>query len=540
MTPVDSLGILYDALPLHAEEGGFCTTIFRGDLLKAVDSSEAEPQLQIIERLFDCLSLLDSELLQQGKWRFVSFSASLLARSLLQTLIDTDSRMLERHFWLSDQPDPVITEQRKILHELEIRRVELHSQKSAKPIRYVHVAWAFIKLEGRLLLHHREDKSRHDVANYVPIGGKLHLCDLAETYSQAEALELMQNQAGQEIFQTLAATLQREVNEETGLRFGEHYQFSAWQSLKSYRQVEGAAARHAYTEYQIVIYQVQLTRLGFIALMQRLHESSALVWFSSAELAKGYKSDGKSAFIDALKTEWKGDVTALKVALDTINDSYSDGLGESLVNYPVTLPVSTPLLLIGKTGTEKERCLEWNEEQCQLLLAMGWHRRSLPWLSISEGIQAYPHGWLVVKNEALCQQLSTMANQLAELDLPFIECINGIAFRLNLAPDLVYFSDSIFQIRFIQERNRTGIEVMNEAVTTPIGKLKACNLFISLSAKLTKELSLVASSEVYQIENPNLPGLVRREIEKHTQLRGLRKLIRQDSGIYVLTIKAIT
>ena len=539
---LNGLSTIYDSLPLHAEEGGFCTTISRKDLLYAVtdtgDAAATEAQLQIIERLFDSLSLLDSEQLAQGQWRFVSFSASLLARSLLETLADSDSRLLERHFWLSDQPEPVITEQRQILHELEIKRVCLHRHQCAKPIRYVHVAWAFIKLEGRFLLHHREDKHRQDIANYVPIGGKLHLCDLGESFSQAEALALMQSPAQADIFKALSVTLQREVAEETGLHFGEHYQFSEWRSLKPYRQVEGAGARHAYTEYQIVIYQLQLTRSGFFALMQCLHDSSALVWFSPAELAQSFKSDGKLAFVNALQTEWQDDVAKLTAVLDAFKDSYNDSNLDNIFNQPVTLPVNNPLLLIGKTGAERELPIEWDEEQCRLLLALGWHRRGLA-LSLNEDIRAYPYGWLIIKNEAICQQLIEMANQLADWDLPLIECVDSIAFRLNLATDAVFFADSLFRLQFIQESNRIGIELTSESLITPIGALSASALFIPLSAKLTRELSQVATAKVFQVENLNLPGLVRREIEKSTQLRGLRKLMRQDNGIYLLTIKGL-
>jgi 8-oxo-dGTP pyrophosphatase MutT (NUDIX family) len=530
---------IYDSLPLHAEEGGFCTTISRKDLLHAVtdtgDAAAAETQLQIIERLFDSLSLLDSEQLAQGQWRFVSFSASLLARSLLETLADSDSRLLERHFWLSDQPDHVITEQRQILHELEIKRVCLHRHQCAKPIRYVHVAWAFIKLEGRFLLHHREDKHRPDIANYVPIGGKLHLCDLGESFSQAEALALLQSPAQADIFKALSVTLQREVAEETGLHFSEHYQFSKWLTLKPYRKVEGAGSRHSYTEYQIIIYQLQLTRPGFFALMRSLHESTALAFFTPAELARGFKSDGKTAFIDALQTEYNEDQAVLTSVLNSISESYTDNDATNLVTQPATLPMGNPLLLVGTTGNERELPIEWDDEQCRLLFALGWHRRSLP-ITLRENVQAYLFGWLTINNEDTCLQLLNMSDHLAGLGLPLIECVDEHVFRLNLAAGNVFFADSFFSVRFIQARNRVGIELCNESVETPIGWLDASILFIPLSPKLTRELNQVATVHVYQVENPNLPGLVRREIEKLTMLKGLRKLMRQDNGVYFLTI----
>ncbi len=299
---------------------------------------------------------------------------------------------------------------------------------------------------------------------------------------------------------------------------------------------EGAGARHAYSEYQIVIYQLQLTRSGFFALMQCLRNSSVLVTFSPAELAQGFKSDGKVAFVNALQAEWQDDLATLATVLDSIKDSYRESNADNIINEPVTLPVDKPLFLIGKTGSERELPINWDDERCQLLLALGWHRRGLS-LSLNEGVQAYPYGWLIINNEAICQRLLEMAEQLADWDIPLIECTDGVAFRLNLAIDAVFFADSLFQVQFIQECKRIGVELTIESLITPIGTLRANALFIPLSAKLTRELSQVATTQVYQVENPNLSGLVRREIEKSTQLMGLRKLVRQDAGVYMMVPK---
>jgi len=529
--------LFLDSLPVFAEEGGFATTVTREHLLEQLSSQPmvAEAQLAVIERLFESLCVLDNELLKSGQWRFVSFSASLLARSLLQIFSDKDSRLLPRDFWLPDQPEPVVNVQRQILHELETRRVELHRQQSALPIRYVHVAWAFITLEGQLLLHHREDKARRDVANFVPIGGKLHLCDFPETLAQATALSRMQAPADKEVFSTLPRTLIREVYEETGLLQGEHFQFSEWKTLKPYRKVEGAGSRHGYTEYQIVIYQLQLSRGGFLKLLQRVQNSTALVWFSPEEVAQGFRSDGKTAFVDALRTEWQGQTDDLAKALSMLPASYHDELSKTAITQPITLPVSDGPLMLGKTGQEKPYSLALTDEDRLMLLALGWHRRGMRWQPI-EGLTVIAQGWVIAIDDGVNSAFVGLTEKLAEQGLSLIESCNGNAYRLNASNDSVYFDESLFALGITLGDAKMGISITTCAETTPLGILQDLNTFIALSPKLTKEILQVAQNTVYQAENPNLPGLLRREVEKTSQSLGLRKLMRQDGGVYKLSV----
>ncbi|MBE0436427.1 MAG: hypothetical protein IBX56_11560 [Methylomicrobium sp.] len=527
-------------LPAVAEEGGFATMVTREQLMDALSSQAivAEAQLSVIERLFVSLSLLDSELLQSGQWRFVSFSAALLARSVLQALGDDQSRLLPRDFWLPDQPETIVNEQRQLLHELETRRIDLHRQQSALPIRYVHVAWAFITLNGQLLLHHREDQSRRDVANFVPIGGKLHLCDFPETLAQVTALARMQAPADTEVFEVLPQTLMREVREETGLLQGEHYQFSEWKTLKPYRKVEGTGSRHAYTEYQIVIYQLQLNRSGFLKLAQRVQNSSALVWFSPVEVAQGFRSDGKTAFVDALRTGWHDHADELTKVLSTLPDSYNDELSKSAITKPVTLPRGDTPFLLGKTGQEKACHLVLTDEERLILLALGWHRRSLRWQPI-EGLTAIAHGWVVAISDETDRLLANLTEKLTNQGLLLIECSDVNTYRLNTPDDTVYFDESLFELSIIMDETRIGVQITTLSIPTPIGTLQTLDVFIALSPKLTRELLQVAENTVYQVENPNLPGLLRREVEKTTQALGLRKLMRQDNGVYALTIQDV-
>ena len=54
------------------------------------------------------------------------------------------------------------------------------SQHAAKPIRYIYVAWGLIRIDGKFLLHHREDIARcllytsdaADERSSVDLGGR--------------------------------------------------------------------------------------------------------------------------------------------------------------------------------------------------------------------------------------------------------------------------------------------------------------------------------------------------------------------------------
>lgn len=208
------ISILLQALPRHSEEGGFSYSVPRLTLIDTISSqhvvepSVAENTVLLCERLLETLSVLDSDYLSQGEWRFVSFPAQLLATSILTALSDDESRLLPADFWNTQDTDNSIKDrQREVLRYIENARNDHHAQHQTTPIRYCYVAWSIIKLDGNILFYQREDtRKRHDKT---------------------------------------------------------HYSFKPWRTLKPYRQVQGAAPNHALTEYYLEIFQVELNLDGY-------------------------------------------------------------------------------------------------------------------------------------------------------------------------------------------------------------------------------------------------------------------------------------
>jgi hypothetical protein len=124
-----SLKKLIPLLPRHAEEGHLSTSVKKSVLQnQLVDSGLSVDVLDVIERLLCSLATLDTLALQQGDWRFVSFSAQLLAHSLLHTLADEQQLLLDSHFWEMKQHDNEVDLQYNLLHQLETNRVRYHRQ----------------------------------------------------------------------------------------------------------------------------------------------------------------------------------------------------------------------------------------------------------------------------------------------------------------------------------------------------------------------------------------------------------------------------
>ena len=130
---------LLTSLPRFAEEEGDFYSVKRTMLIKhlvdaAYSQDIAENTLAMLENLLDTLSTLNSDALKKGEWCFVSFSAQLLATSVLTALSDTDSRLFASNFWntqgiANDKKD----QQRDVLSLLENARCKHHSGRMAKP-----------------------------------------------------------------------------------------------------------------------------------------------------------------------------------------------------------------------------------------------------------------------------------------------------------------------------------------------------------------------------------------------------------------------
>ena len=319
-------------LPRYAEEEGDFYSVSRVTLINAlckqhpIDQTVAENTVALLETLLDTLAVLNSDLLKNGDWCFVSFPAQLMALSVLTALSDTESRLLAANFWntqgaSNDKKD----QQRGVLNNIETSRYNNHSHQQAQPIRYCYVAWSIVKLDGKILFYQREDtQKRYDktAGDFGLLGGRTNQNDVT-LVDKVALLKELQSPNSKLIKNALPETLKRELREEAGLLFESHYTFKPWRSLKPYRQVQGSAPNHALTEYYLDVFQVDLTLEGYLFLQQKIKSDDRLAWFSIDDMVRGESTDGKIPYIKALVNDFAEGGLALATALAAVPDSFA-------------------------------------------------------------------------------------------------------------------------------------------------------------------------------------------------------------------------
>ena len=347
---------LIPQLPRYAEEEGDFYSVPREALISALcrqhqlERAVAENTVHVIETLLDSLAVLNIDSLQKGEWCFISFPAQLLATSLLTAMSDHESRFFADNFWNTQGiADAKKNQQREVLSVVENRRCEHHASHNAKPIRYIYVAWGLIKLDSNILFYQREDtQKRFDkkAGDYGLIGGRLNQHDVPDAMTMPALLTELQSENSALIKKVLPETLKREISEEVGLIFEQHYRFKPWRSLKPYRQVQGSAPNHALTEYYLDIFQIELTLEGYLFLQQQIKRDERLAWFAIDEVANGEAVDGKIGYVKALVDDFDDDRLALKTELLALPDSFAAGYLVDPPKYGLTLLVDAekPLL----------------------------------------------------------------------------------------------------------------------------------------------------------------------------------------------------
>lgn len=532
-------------LPRVAEEGTLNQAIgiaqIERSLIDAIGCTEEEAchQRLIIERLLTALCVLDAQSLSHGFWLFVSFPAALLARNVFATLATPGQAYFPQHYWEqgAHRPPMQVEEQREILRTLETCRIRNCPDDAAPlPIRVVHVAWGIIKLDGRFILLHRDDKSRAGQGNYVLPGGRFHPAD----WPGMSATDLP---ATQEIGtrlppQVLQRTLARELEEELSLRSPEHYTASGWRDVKPWRQIEGARNHHAYTEYMLSLFQIDLTAQGEIALYATMVRE-ACAWFSVEELAKQLQPDGATSYLDALLADFGDHFSA---TLAAIPESHPDSrhAGESdATDFPYTaLP-----LMRGKTGKEKPVRIELDAQERGLLFGLAWHAKGLPFKD-DGGAPLFPRGWVAL-NGGLLDLASALARKLKVADCPLLEIVAGQYARINLHPQCIFLDSAQFRFSLTPEDGNEAaqhwqLNLQAEALTTPLGKTACINTSIPITRNTARIVEAVAAGKDPEteprIKSGDIQKTLRDQIDLPLRSVGLRKLVRMDAGVYCLDV----
>lgn len=488
------LNIALSMLPLHAEEGRRRDSIAENVLIDALVAEGAKEEtatalVYTLRRQFEALALLDPTELLDGKWAFVSFPASLLGRSWLTTLATPSQALLPTGYWGQDAPEVDQEEQRVLLHRIETGRVRLNPL--AQPIRVVHVAWAWIRIGDKFLMHRREDKTRPGEKSFGLPGGRFNLNDLpSAVQSRTEILrEIFRLDSGV-VTQYIKATLEREIEEETKLLPGTHYTYYAFgKVLPPYEAVNGGGNRHAYSTYNFHLFQVKLTHAGETHLLAQIFkESNKLKWFTAAEMAAPQRSDGSSAYVDALHYAWGNNMEKYLSEIPDSSCTPQVFAGESKM---LDLPASpTVKFQIGKSGKEKPTSpiTSLIAEEWQLLMLLGWHARGFQIKELADAnVRLLGNGWIEAPAIiAIAQGLHGKLNPV----LPgLLEIRESRYISLRISPDILFFTPDGFLYQILGNTSAGGkIRIKRNDLATIWGWLEGDEYVKDISGRTVTTL----------------------------------------------------
>ena len=542
MKNLDVFRQLLDVMPLHAEEGHIREELAESELLSQIPASRDDPSVvesvvATIRRLFEALALLEPNALAAGRWAFVSFPASLMARSVLETMATPESSFLVSDYWAQGvhRPAEFAEEQRELLYRLENQRTS-NREADVRPIRTVHVRWGMIRLGTKFLLHRREDKFRRDVGGYVLPGGRQNLDDLPIVDRKPESLRDLFRIDSVMARSSQEATLERELREELGLTPID-YEAGFLRTLEPFKKVEGTGNNHSFTQYDIAMYSVRLTAQGEMKLLDRVASKSAeWEWFSTSELLAGKLSDGKRAFIDALLRLPSGD---LKQFLSKgIPDSSGTPPAYRTKGESIELPsaVSEPLL-IGDAGRQKPKPLSLDQQGWELLMLLGWYRRGLPVLPRDGLLISLGDSWVKLCDKELLETAQKLARHLQQSGLALVECDSLGHCRLSIEAEHLYFQPTCFEYYWDFESEEKPIVLTLKGIATRWANLEGREISIRLSPAMLRAMPAIERGH----EPAAGPDTIRREFKRlmePAERMGLRQFIGMRSRAQEILVPA--
>lgn len=535
---------LLNLLPLHAEEDATREAISTAELIlqlapRESDQKEAAAVLSTIRRLFDALCLLDQRPAMQDHWAFVSFPASLLGHSLVRVLASPNQTLCPADFWRDggDSSSDRIEAQRRLLHAIESGRVQFCADGKPEPIRFVYVAWGFIRLGSQFLLVHREDQTRPDAANYVFPGGRFRLDDLPMAQQTAESVRGLHCSNSVFALVALPRTLDRELGEELGLVANDHYTSQQRCAVGPYHKVEGIRNRHAYTAYQLVLYDIRLTTQGEARVLERAAtEPDRLAWFSVDDIvASAGRADGKQAFVDALR-EQLGD--KLAGFLNSSPDSGGTPYRLSGDLYAADIPASHEQPFhIGKTGDEKTVLIPMSATEWTLLWAIMAHARGLRLSICDHHLRLLGGGWIKLCSADAERTTTSLLEALSRAGHPLIQRLASGFVRSAIDPNFLYFSGDAFRYRLTDQGQSGELFVTLAKDLAPWGVIAPASLRIMLNRNMTKALLAIgANAEFPSFYNEEaMKKGIKEMLDSKTRPFGLRKFVRTTATRYRIT-----
>lgn len=540
-TKLESIFSIIDSnFPIFLEEGADVADEILLDDLIAISSDgnnqlEVTIAIQFLDRIFAALCLTQSAAQQAGKWRFRSYPAWLLARSILNILKTKDQTLFDPGYWASNCPDGIIDKQRKILGFIENSRQQFHPEKCASAIRFVYVAWAVIFLDGKILLYHREDKSRKDAAgNFGLPGGRFRIEDAPSSFHSTEKMRDFAFGKSSWPLEFLDKTLVREIEEELELR-QDDYAYTPLVDLDPYVKVEGSKNNHVLTEYRIRLYSIQLDQRGLVRLFDSISQQpSNFSWFSEAELIAGRNSSGDTAFVDAI-IEHKNLHPGLALACESFKDMFLKP-EESGCGITIPLAQNKPILN-GKSGKPlAEIYADLTKIEHDWLVALACHAKGLA-IENASCHRLLCYGWIRLNDGEGAAIITRMKEKLELKGLTLIEILDGRYARLSTMPSAIFFDDKCFRY-VIDSENAIGnfIEIKLASLDTAIGKTKAQSRSARVPYSVFQFFEYAASDKKgeysQKTDKDNIPRMINQSVGSVQKEIGLRMLINYKSETF--------
>jgi len=493
-----------------------------GDIASQV---EVETALATVERLFCALALLQFNSAARGTWRFQSYSAWLVARSLLETLASDQHTVVDPGYWGAQSSDSDIDEQRALLRRLETGRLRYHPTQEPRPIRFVYVAWAVLRVGAKFLLYAREDKKRADAQGHFGFpGGRFKLSDAPLATRPQQAEYDFAYGVTHWPMQHLQRSLFRELDEELGLSEQDHYTFGEALDVPPYCRVEGAKNHHAYTEYRIRLFPLRLNTRGVVKLFERLQlYPESFAWFTADELGAERNLDGQRAFVTALVEHFGTRMEALAALPIAIDEPYLFSTPRVGVDIPLA-PGGD--LTSGRSGKSlKTHAAPLTETEHGWLWALAWHAKSLPFAGGQGGKGLLPHGWVRIDDLSAVQGLR---EKLETSGLRLVQILDDQYARLSIDPRHIYFDPEFFSYQLYGDARICRLELFCSTLETPLGMAQHQPVSVGLNMTLAAELRHVSGLELLADTTPSSDH-VRRMLDEalgsQAKNLGLRQLI---------------
>jgi 8-oxo-dGTP pyrophosphatase MutT (NUDIX family) len=527
-------------LPRIAEESSDREDIPEAELIErlseatCVGQEEAASALSIVRRLFQALSVLDEGRMRVGVWAFVSFPASLLARSVLSGLGAAEFRLLEPGFW--NASDYLVDRQRALIKRSEELRAALPA--GLVPIRRVWVSWAWIALDGKFLMVRREDPAPHRDGNrgqFVFPGGRVSAEDLPELMYLTPSARLDFFDPDQEIDPSHARyafslAVRRELREELEIAGDAFEAEIPVGDAIHYKALEGTKSTFSATEYRIQPFNVGLKDSGKTALLRCLAaHPERFAWFTAEELTAGVNAAGAKAFVDAIRQGGP--------ALDP--DAFTIPIGNATpLKDPIDIPSkpSEPFA-VGITGRERQVHVDLDEDEIDQLNWLAAVRRGDDVDELDSGVSiASGTGWVLVDNDSALSKLRTLAAKLESKGLPLLD-FHERSVRVNAAT--TYFSPSLLLMKIQDERRGKSyrLNLSRRRLQSRLGVVISKEASISLPEVLGNAVySLDQGDPQPALENMETVKRMQRDIRGFLDSIGARLLVRQVDGVPELAV----